>query len=494
MGAMKNKVALVFPHQLFETSELINQCTTFILLEEELFFRQYAFHKSKLVFHTASMKAYSNYLLALDKEVIYIESGSEQDNIKSCIDFYSKTYTEWHCFDVCDDWLNQRLDKAIKTNKVKLVYYDSPAFLNSEEELKAYYKDKKRFFQTDFYIAQRKQRNLLMDRYGKPMGGKWSFDEDNRQRYPKGKNVPPVHFPNLNTHYKNAIASVAIQFKNNPGEANTFIYPTTFEEARQWLDDFLENRLLGFGNYEDAIVKEETVLHHSVLSPLINSGLLTPNYVIERILSFSEENTIPLNNIEGILRQVCGWREFIRAIYVLKGRQERTTNYWNHKRKLPKSFYTATTSIAPIDITIKKILKTGYCHHIERLMVLGNFMLLCEFDPDDVYQWFMEMFIDAYDWVMVPNVYGMSQFADGGIFATKPYISGSSYLMKMGNYEKGSWQEIWDALFWRFIAVHEDFFRKNPRLSMMANTLHKMNPGKREKHMTIAENYLGQLH
>ncbi|MBW6481368.1 MAG: hypothetical protein K0B37_18230, partial [Bacteroidales bacterium] len=210
-------------------------------------------------------------------------------------------------------------------------------------------------------------------------------------------------------------------------------------------------------------------------------------------MDYAAGNDIPLNSLEGFVRQIVGWREFIRAMYILKGREERTRNYWGFDRKIPSSFYTAETGIEPLDIVIKKVLRTGYCHHIERLMVLGNFMMLCEFDPDEVYQWFMEMFIDAYDWVMVPNVYGMSQFADGGIFATKPYISGSNYLMKMSDFKKGEWQKVWDGLFWRFMDKHREFFNKNPRMGMLIRTFDKMPAEKREEHLNHAESFLENL-
>jgi deoxyribodipyrimidine photolyase-related protein len=183
----------------------------------------------------------------------------------------------------------------------------------------------------------------------------------------------------------------------------------------------------------------------------------------------------------------------MRGVYISKGSYERTKNFWGFKRKIPKSFYDGTTGIPPIDDTIKKVLKTGYCHHIERLMVLGNFMLLCEFDPDEVYQWFMELFIDAYDWVMVPNIYGMSQFADGGLMATKPYISGSNYLMKMSDYKKGEWQEVWDGLFWRFMHVHSDFFLSNPRLSMLVKMFDKMPEEKQKQHLVNANSFIDKL-
>jgi deoxyribodipyrimidine photolyase-related protein len=214
---------------------------------------------------------------------------------------------------------------------------------------------------------------------------------------------------------------------------------------------------------------------------------------VEEAILYAENHAIPLNSLEGFIRQIVGWREFIRAVYALKGREERTRNYWGFTRKIPPSFWNGTTGIAPFDSTVNKVLETGYCHHIERLMVLGNFMLLCEFDPDEVYRWFMELFIDAYDWVMVPNVYGMSQFADGGLMATKPYISGSNYLMKMSDYEKGEWQAIWDGLFWRFMHVHRDFFLQNPRLGMLVGTFDKMSTEKQELHLNHAEGFLGEM-
>jgi deoxyribodipyrimidine photolyase-related protein len=226
---------------------------------------------------------------------------------------------------------------------------------------------------------------------------------------------------------------------------------------------------------------------------MLNVGLLTPTEILDQAIAFAVENNIPLNSCEGFIRQILGWREFIRGVYEAKGTQERTTNYWKFKRKIPTSFWNGITGIPPVDNTIKKVLATGYCHHIERLMVLGNFMLLCEFDPDEVYRWFMELFIDAYDWVMVPNVYGMSQFADGGLMATKPYISGSNYLMKMSDYEKGDWQPIWDGLFWRFMNTHRDFFLKNPRLGMLVKTFDKMPESKQEQHIQMANAYLERL-
>ena len=188
-----------------------------------------------------------------------------------------------------------------------------------------------------------------------------------------------------------------------------------------------------------------------------------------------------------------GWREYIHIVYMREGSKQRTKNYWGFTRKIPISFWKGTTGIVPVDTVIQKVLNVGYCHHIERLMVMGNFMLLCEFDPDDVYRWFMEMYIDAYDWVMVPNTYGMTQFADGGLMMTKPYISASNYLMKMGNWQKGPWQKTWDGLFWRFMHVHRNFFMQNPRLSMLLNSFDKMTSIQKKEHLDNAESFLNML-
>jgi deoxyribodipyrimidine photolyase-related protein len=326
------------------------------------------------------------------------------------------------------------------------------------------------------------------------MGGQWSFDEENRKKFPKGKSVVTVDFPVIDAYVLEAQAYTSQYFGSNIGVlSDTVNYPIGFKASEEWFDQFLEKRMAEFGDYEDAIVHKELLLNHSLLTPMLNTGMLTPKYIIQKTVDYSRQNGVPINSLEGFLRQIIGWREFIRGVYTVKGSEERIKNYWGFKKKIPKSFYDGSTGILPVDETIKKVLNTGYCHHIERLMVLGNFMLLCEFDPDEVYRWFMELFIDAYDWVMVPNVYGMSQFADGGLISTKPYISGSNYLMKMSDYPKGPWQEIWDALFWRFLDNHRIFFLKNPRLSMLVRTYDKWDGSKRESIIQIAEDYLESL-
>ena len=488
-------IALIFPNQLFEDYEILYEVDEVYLIEEYLFFKQYQFHKQKIMFHRASMQFYKTHLEAKNIKVNYIESISQESDIRVFFkNLEHKAHLKIHYIDTVDTWLEKRIQNSIKKYQLQFQKYDNPLFLNHQEELHSFFKDKKRMFQTDFYIHQRKKWNILVDSENKPVGSQWTFDAENRKKYPKGKTPPKVIQLEPSQFHKEAISYVNTNFKMNYGDFNdALIYPVDYKSSKVWFEDFLKNRFSEFGIYEDAIQSDALILNHSLITPMLNVGLLTPHYIIDRTLAFISENEIPLNSSEGFIRQIIGWREFIRGVYILKGTEERTRNFWNFKRKIPEAFWNGTTGIQPFDDVVQKVLKTGYCHHIERLMVLGNFMLLCEFDPDEVYRWFMELFIDAYDWVMVPNVYGMSQFADGGLMATKPYISGSNYILKMSNYSKGNWQEIWDGLFWRFMDTHRDFFLKNPRLSMLVYSFDKMDQAKKAQHLTNANQYLSQL-
>ncbi|WP_252726891.1 MULTISPECIES: cryptochrome/photolyase family protein [Polaribacter] len=487
------EIHIIFPHQLFKNTEVLNKVDDIILIEEYLFFNQYKFHQQKISFHRATMKAYENYLIQLDKNVRYINAIDNLNDVRNLLPNLEKEgITKIHLIDPTDNWLQKHIHQ--KKGNLEIIWYNNPLFINTKEELSSFFKStKKKYFQTSFYKSERKERDILMD--GKnPSGGKWTFDDENRKKYPKNKIAPHINFPEESEYQKEAKEYVLKNYKENYGKLNDFVvYPIDFKTSEQWLHQFFEIRFHEFGTYEDAIVKEAHFLNHSLLSPLINVGLLNPKEVIEKAIDFATKNDVPINSTEGFVRQILGWREFIRGVYEAKGSEERTKNFWKFSRKIPKSFYNGTTGIEPIDDVIKKVNKTAYAHHIERLMILGNFMVLCEFDPDEVYQWFMELFIDAYDWVMVPNVYGMSLFADGGLMSTKPYISSSNYVMKMSNYKKGNWQKTWDGLFWTFMDKHRDFFLSNPRLGMLIRTFDKMAQDKKESHFKNAEQFFKQL-
>lgn len=490
-----NATGIIFPHQLFEDSPLFSGSDSLLLVEEYLFFNQYVFHKQKIAFQRAAMKAYEAYLLEKGFQVTYIEAVEEQSDIRKLIPQLAGQGVDHISYiDPADQWLGERIRQSADEAGISTQKHENPLFLNKESELLDYFGSKKRMFQTDFYKDQRLKREILLDEDGKPVGGSWTYDTRNRLKYPKSKVPPTIPVPPLNDFYREARSYTERHFGDYYGTIHPdFRYPTTFRESREWLQAFLSGRFEEFGPYEDAIVSDEVFLHHSVLSPLLNTGLLRPDEVVEQALSHARQYDIPIESLEGFIRQVVGWREFIRAVYVLKGTEERTKNFWGFHRKIPAAFWKGETGMEPLDISIRKVMKYGYAHHIERLMVIGNFMLLCEFDPDEVYRWFMEMFVDSYDWVMVPNVYGMSQFADGGLLATKPYISGSNYLLKMSDYKKGDWQKTWDGLFWRFLHVHRDFFQSNPRLKMLVTTFDKMPQEKRDAHLHNAEQYLAAL-
>lgn len=394
--------------------------------------------------------------------------------------------------DPVDDVLERRLKRSCSELNIDLEILPSPMFLSPPDWADRAVGEKPPYRMASFYIAQRKRTGWLMEE-GRIAGGAWSHDTANRRKWPAKKVPPDPPSVKPNDFVREAITYVNRRFPENPGRIDPFQYPVNRKDAMIWLDQFLKERLVGFGTFEDAMVRDASVLHHSLLTPMLNTGLLTPQEVVDAALAYAEEYSVPLNDLEGFLRQVAGWREFMMRMYRKVGVRQRNANFWSHTRPMPEAFYRGTTGIDPVDRVIRRVLDTGYCHHIERLMVLGNFMLLCEIRPDDVYRWFMELFIDAYDWVMVPNVYGMSQFADGGLLCTKPYISGSNYIRKMSDYPKGPWCEIWDALFWRFIDKHRVFFSEQPRLSMMVRQLDRMGPERLKGHRNTAGQYLQQL-
>jgi deoxyribodipyrimidine photolyase-related protein len=485
---MMQETTLIYPHQLFENHPAIAKAREIHLIEDPLFFGNdphwpTAMHRQKLMLHRASMKAYATELEADGHAVRYVEC-SEQLVLPG-------QTREIHLADPADDVLMRRVKRLADRHGARLVVHASPNFLSPPEFLAAHIASKKKPFMAKFYEAQRKRMDVLLETDGTPVGGKWSFDTENRAKLPKAHVPPREPFTGPNDFTREAAEYVTRKFPENPGSLQHFRWPVTRRDAETWLDRFIDERLENFGLYEDAISTGHATIYHSAITPALNIGLLDPQDVIDRVMARS--GTVPMNSLEGFIRQVIGWREFMHGIYRHRGTEIRNGNFWNFDRPLPRSFYDATTGIPPVDRVIRQLLDDGYCHHIERLMVLGNFMLLCRIRPDDVYRWFMEMFVDSYDWVMVPNVYGMSQFADGGTFTTKPYLSGSNYILKMSDEPKGPWCQIWDGLFWTFIGDHTPFFLRNPRLSMMARSWEKMTPEKQKAHRSAAEGFLAGL-
>ncbi len=460
------KYFLIFPNSLFPKKYLVKflpkDLSTdeikFLIIEDPLFFgdkdRIENYTKLKLVLHRASMKYYKEYIeKEIDpKDVKYIEyKKAKKYSYLKKLDQKDDVYM----FDPCDHLLTKRINKISEKSKFNLNIYDSPLFLLTKDDLDEYSKTKEKsdtFFHKHFYDWQLK----------KNPGGikipyiKKSYDEENRKPPTKNLKVPTSIREKVNdndTDYvKEAKKYIENNFKNNYGNVEDFFFPITHKTSNKWLKDFVKVRLKNFGTYQDAIIQNDPFMFHSLLSTMINIGLLTPHEVLEEVIDYYEKNKkeVKINNYEGFVRQLIGWREYERMLYVLDYENLISSNYFGNKKKLNKKWYTGETGLKPIDDTIIKAFKNGYLHHIERLMVMLNFMNLARIHPRQIYNWFMEFSCDSYDWVMVGNVYGMGYFSTNTM--RKPYLSTSNYIRQMTDYKNdGHWNEIWDALFYKFL-------------------------------------------
>ncbi len=458
--------------------------------------KSYAYHQQKLVLIFTSMRRFAESLRKKGFQVHYIPLESKKSD-GSYFDILQSELKKLGVKEIRVDELADRgfmndMKRWAKTSGIKIHEKPSESFL-TPSALYSEILGERRPFMKAFYEWQRKRLNILTDINGEPTGGKWSFDTENRKKLPKKFQAPSIPVIKRNKIVEEVIQLIEREFPKNPGKAADFWLPTDHQEALVWLDDFLESRLNGFGPYEDAIsagnVAGEDILYHSALSPLMNIGLIPAKLILERTLRYASKNKTPIASLEGFIRQIIGWREFIKGIDSIYGERQTKENFFNHKRKLKSCWYDGTTGLPPVDDAIRKALRRGYNHHIERLMILSNVMLLSEVEPTEVHKWFMEMYVDSSEWVMGPNVYGMGQFSDGGIFATKPYICGSNYILKMSDYSRGPWCETWDALYWNFVDRHLDFFKKNHRISMAAHLVAKMPAAKRAKYREHADRF-----
>ena len=489
------RVRLVLPHQLFEQHRSAVEGTVFVLVEHDLLFRQYRFHTQKLVLHRASMRRFGIRLEEAGYAVERVDtdgrttSRAALDRVLAGLAGSGEVHVS--AYDVVDDWLERDLDPLVDE------WLESPNFLCTRADLAEHFDGSagprgRRARMQHFYSWQRTRLDVLMTDSGEPVGGKWSFDEDNRKKLPKGHPVPTVERPGPGSRHpevEDAIAWVKRAFPDNPGDADAFAWPTSHAEARAGLRQFLEERFAEFGPYEDAISARHPFVFHALLTPGLNIGLLDPRDVLADALDAGEE--VPLASLEGFVRQLIGWREYMRATYVLWGRRMRSRNHLGHTRPLAEGWWPAETGLDPVDLVLRRVLEDGYAHHIERLMVLGNAMCLLRTEPDAAYEWFMEMFVDAYDWVMVGNLYAMSQFAAGESITTKPYVSGSNYLRKMGDLPRGDWEADWDGLYWTFVRDHRAVFERNPRSGFAVRTYDGFDSTRKAEHARRASAWLG---
>ena len=486
------KLFLVLGNQLFNPKYLKNYKNHIFYMSEDYGLCTFTkHHKLKILLFLSSMRSYKDELLSKNFNIIYNDTNknfkqSYENKLEKVI--IKNKIKAVDCFEIEDKFFEKKLIAFFKKKKIKFSQIKSPMFLTSREEFKDYLSNTKKPFMKNFYKINRRKLNILIDKNKDPIGGKWSYDEDNRKKLPDEIDIPsPIKFNHTN-HTNELKIFVEKNFQNHPGHTNNFWFPTTRDQSLKLLDDFLKNKINNFGDYEDAVSKKSNIIFHSALSPLINLGLITPLEILEKIKKL--ENKIKINSFEGYIRQIIGWREFMRGIYQNFDVPLKKNNFFNHKNQMKESWYNGTTGLEPLDHSIKNALKNGWSHHIERLMILSNIMNLCQIQPKEVYKWFMEMFVDSSDWVMAPNVYGMGLFSDGGIFATKPYICGSSYFLKMMDFKKGEWCNIMDGLYWNFINKNRMFFLKNPRLSMMVRIFDKMKEERKKLILPAAKKFI----
>ena len=450
-------------------------------------------HKQKIYYFLGCMREYHEYLKKNNFNITYIDL---EKNIKEYKDYFEglnfflkkNNIEKINIFEIEDQLFRNKFEKYCNKQKVKYELIKSPMFLLQEDDYRVYQNKKVQL--ASFYSSIRKKLDILIEN-GNPLGGKWSFDGENRKRLPKDYlkyNQPTFKSP----FYKDIKKLIDTYFQSHFGEINeNIIFPFNQKDTRKSLTFFIQKKLSHFGDYEDFISTDDEFINHSLLSAPLNMGLITPEDIVNEIKDIDYKDP-GLNNLEGFTRQVIGWREFIRYMNLKNYDQFHKNNFFNHKKKLTKHWYEGSTNIPILDDTIKNLKKNGYVHHIPRLMVLSNLMNLSGIAPNEVYKWFMETFIDSSDWVMTPNVFGMGLFSDGGIFATKPYLCGSNYLLKMSNYKKGEWSSIVDGLYWSFIYRHKDYFKTNHRLSMMYHSVIKMEKSKLDSHIKNARNFIQQ--
>ncbi len=484
-------VFLVLGNQLFPIKHIKSYSeSTFFMCEDLGLCTNQRHHKLKLILFLSSMRSYADLLKKNKFKLKYLNLNNdfeipyEKKLIKYMVENEIK---ELISFEVEDKFFEKKINKIVKRENIKWTIINSPMFITSRVEFKDHLSNIKKPFMASFYKYIRRKNNILIDD-GKPRGGRWSYDNENRKKISIDVKIPTMIKAKETLHTLNLKKIINKKFSSHPGEVNNFWLPTTHKEAENWLIFFLNKKFNLFGDYEDTVDINNNILFHSVLSPLINIGLITPRQILDKILKL--EKKIKINSYEGFIRQIFGWREFMRGIYQNYSKELSTNNFFKHNNSMNKSWYDGNTGLLPLDHSINNAKKFGWTHHIERLMILCNIMNLCEIKPKETYNWFMEMFVDSSDWVMYPNVYGMGLFSDGGIFSTKPYICGSSYYMKMMNFKRGRWNNIIDGLYWRFINKNRRFFLKNPRLSMMVRVYDKLDMKRKKIILSEANKFI----
>lgn len=475
MYTLSMTAALILGDQLFEHHPALKDPTVeyFFLIEAKSMCQKLPYHKLKLVLVLSAMRHYGEYVKSFNKKVIYIDVNDSEKyfkTLKDLVNIYSIKNLKY--IQPVNLSMSKFLDNFCNRQKIAYTHYESPYFLSSKDDLLNFLSKNSSSPMEKFYRWQRQRMNILINN-DQPEGGAWNYDKDNRKPLPKDIRLPSINLVKPDILTKEVIRDVDQIFKSHPGKASDFWLPVTHQQAKLWLDEFISNRLSNFGPYEDAMAQDAVFLYHSVCSPLLNCGLLTPMQCVERAIYAYNNQLASLASVEGFIRQIIGWREYIYGYYI-NNPEYINLNYFGFTKDLEDWWYLDNhpehqNLPLPVRQVLKRVFKYGYSHHIERLMVLGNWFLLNEYNPASVNRWFSSMFVDAYEWVMVPNVIGMSQYADGGKLATKPYISGANYINKMGRWDKWPKEEqvMMTDLYWRFLRQNYNKLKDNYRLKLV---------------------------
>jgi deoxyribodipyrimidine photolyase-related protein len=497
---------IIFPNQLFELKYYPKDVSfdDVHILEEPVYFgfreTKMNFNKLKLVLHRASMKFYESYLKDNNIKVEYhdfldLRTKKNYQSLKKKLGT-----NDLYTFELNDHYLEKKILEVFPTIK----FVTNPNFLVSKSQLNDYYlknKSKKTIVMGNFNKWIKDQINVLVDVK--------SYDTENRNPLPNSVKIPVLGTlkPTDKKFLKDAIEYINNHtiFKNNCGPSNLDIkncwFPVTFKGSKEWLDRFIKERLDRFGTYQDAIRDDHPFMFHSLIAPMFNIGLLSPHQIIDETMKIKDNpqtlKKVGINNIEGFLRQIIGWREYQRYCYLYYYDQMTKANIFKNNRLLGTSLYDGTTGVSPVDNAIQNAFQNGYIHHIQRLMVVSNFFNLLDIMPDESYKWFMEFSLDSYDWLMIQNVYSMGMWADGGLTMRKPYISTATYILNMSNYKKPKitdendfdWTETWRALFYRKIIEHRKIFEKTPYIFQI-KIWDKMDIDEKNKLLKMANQFI----
>ncbi|MFJ4113288.1 cryptochrome/photolyase family protein [Pseudomonas sp. NPDC089758] len=460
-------------------------------------------HPQKIVLIFSAMRHFAQALRDRGWRVEYVElnapgnSGSIVGELRRWQQALGATHIH---LTECGEW---RLEQALNDAGLPLVWHRDTRFLCSREAFARWAKDRRQLRMEHFYRGMRKRCGLLLELDGSPVGGTWNLDGDNRKPLPRGLRGP---FPARFEHDEITTAVVALVgecFKDHYGAVEGFDYPVTHEQAQQLWQHFLEFGLAAFGDYQDAMAEGEPFLFHARISAALNIGLLDVRQLCDDVDNAWREARIPLNAAEGFIRQLIGWREYVRGIYWLRMPEYAALNYLGNDRALPEFYWTGHTRMRCMAQAIGQTLQLGYAHHIQRLMVTGNFALLAGIVPSAICEWYLAVYMDAFDWVELPNTLGMVMHADGGYLGSKPYCASGRYIQRMSDHCKACSYKVehaveedacpFNALYWHFIIRHRDLLAGNPRLALVYRSLERMSVARREGVWARGEALLARL-